>query len=57
MSYFYWMAILGLAICLSIVVSVAKDLNKKGTRQGCLSFCRNPERGRAYSVASFITAG
>lgn len=29
MSYFYWMAILGLAICLSIVVSVAKDLIKK----------------------------
>ena len=57
MSYFYWMAILGLAICLSIVVSVAKDFIKKGTRQGCLSFCRNPERGRAYSVASFITAG
>ena len=25
MSYFYWMAILGLAICLSIVVSVAKE--------------------------------
>lgn len=29
MSYFYWMAILGLAICLSIVVSVAKDFTKK----------------------------
>ena len=29
MSYFYWMAILGLAICLSIVVSVAQDFIKK----------------------------
>ena len=29
MSFFYWMAILGLAICLSIVVSVAKDFIKK----------------------------
>ena len=30
MSYFYWMAILGLAICLSIGVSGAKDFIKKG---------------------------